>query len=51
MNEPKESPAPGALPADAGLSRLYQAAAGAEPSAALDAAILRAARAAVAPKP
>jgi hypothetical protein len=51
MNEPKESPAPEALPVDAGLSRLYRAAAGAEPSAALDAAILRAARAAVAPKP
>ena len=51
MNEPKESPAPEALFSDAGLSRLYRAAAGAEPSAALDAAILRAARAAVAPKP
>jgi hypothetical protein len=51
MNEPKELPAADGAPADAGLSRLYRAAAGDEPPAALDAAILKAARAAVTPSP
>jgi hypothetical protein len=50
MNEPKELPAADGAPADAGLSRLYRAAAGDEPPAALDAAILKAARAAVTQK-
>jgi hypothetical protein len=50
MNEPKDLPAADGAPADAGLSRLYRAAAGDEPPAALDAAILKAARAAVTQK-
>jgi hypothetical protein len=51
MNEPKDLPAADGAPADAGLSRLYQASASNEPPAALDAAILKAARAAVTQKP
>jgi hypothetical protein len=50
MNEPKDLPAADGAPVDAGLSRLYRAAAGDEPPAALDAAILKAARAAVTQK-
>lgn len=51
MNEPKDLPVSDGVPADAGLSRLYRAAAGDEPPAALDAVILKAARAAVTQKP
>lgn len=55
MNEPKasqDSQVRDALPpVDAGLSRLYRATAGDEPPPALDMAILKAAREAVAPQP